>query len=201
MESSAKIIWDCVGKTDILMGTGATRSEKILGWIGSIAGASLYLYFYLNHSFSWSNWQYLAASLIAFDVIGGAVANSLNSCKRFYQSPLKSNEPSYLRLVKNKLFFSAIHVHPLIVGLFFGSIDWLYGLFWYIALLASVLITIKTPLYLSRPIAIFLVAIAILGNYYAIEPITGFEWFIPLLFIKIVLGHTVREEPYRSTSK
>lgn len=198
MESSGNIIWEYEGKTDILMGTGATRSEKIVGWIGGIAGASLYLYFYLNHSLDWSNWQYLVAGLIAFDVIGGAVANSLNSCKRFYGSSTKSNEPSYVRLLKNKLIFSAIHIHPLIVGLFFGSIDWVYGLFWYLALLVAVLITIQTPLYLSRSVAVFLVAIATIGNYYAIEPITGFEWFIPLLFLKIVLAHTVKEEPIRS---
>ncbi len=201
MQSLAKSLWKDPGKTDILIGTGATRLEKIIGWLTGILGASLYLYFYLNNSFNWSNWQYLLASLIAFDVVGGAVANALNSCKRFYQSSPKYNEPNYMRLLKNKLFFAAIHVHPLIVGCLFGSLDWLYGLFWYIALQTSVLITIKSPLYLSRPIAISSVAIAILLNDYAIEPIAGFEWFIPLLFIKIVLGHSVREEPYRSTSE
>jgi len=194
MESAVK-------KIDILIGTDATKSEKLLGWMAGIAGASLYLYFALNHTFNWSIWQYLLASFIAFDVVGGAVANSLNSCKQFYRSSPRANEPIYLRLVKNKLFFAAIHIHPLVIGSCFGSIDLLSGLFWYVALLVSVLITMKAPLYLSRPIAISFVAIAIILNYYAIEPIVGFEWFIPLLFLKIVLGHTVKEEPYRSTNK
>ncbi len=197
MQSSAKIIDRYPSITKILIGSDATRSEKILSWIGSILGVVFYLYFYLNNSFNWSNLQYLIAIFIAIDVVGGAIANSLNSCKQFYQYLAKSSEPIYLQLLKNKLLFSAIHIHPLIVGLLFGNNDWLYGLFWYFALQIAVLITIKTPLYLSRPIAILTVAIAILINYYAIKPIPGFEWFVPLLFIKIVLGHSVIEKAYR----
>ena len=35
------------------------------------------------------------------------------------------------------------------------------------------------------------------GNYYLIEPVSGFEWLIPVLYLKIVYGRLVREEPYR----
>ena len=38
---------------------------------------------------------------------------------------------------------------------------------------------------------------AILANLYLIRPVPGFEWLIPALFLKIVYGHIVREEPYR----
>lgn len=38
---------------------------------------------------------------------------------------------------------------------------------------------------------------AILANLYLIRPVPEFEWLIPALFLKIVYGHIVREEPYR----
>ena len=41
--------------------------------------------------------------------------------------------------------------------------------------MVSVLIVLKTPLYLKRPAAMLLVLISILVDIYVIEPIVGFE--------------------------
>jgi hypothetical protein len=41
--------------------------------------------------------------IFAFDVVGGVVANSLNSCKRFYHTAAKSDEPQYTAFFKNHL--------------------------------------------------------------------------------------------------
>ena len=38
---------------------------------------------------------------------------------------------------------------------------------------------------------------AMVGNYYLIELVSGFEWLIPALYLKIVYGCLAREEPYR----
>lgn len=42
-----------------------------------------------------------------------------------------------------------------------------------------------------------LILTAIMVNFYMVAPVHGFEWLIPLLYLKIVYGHLVPEEPYR----
>jgi hypothetical protein len=145
----------------------------------------------------WTVWQYVIAGLIALDVLGGVVANALNSCKRFYHAPLQAEETGLMALVKNHYVFAALHVQPLIVGLIFGNLNWVHGLGWYTILLVASVLVLQLPLYLQRPFAFGMIMFAILLNSYIIPPIPGFEWLIPALFLKIVYGHLVREEPYR----
>lgn len=197
MESSTNIIWSYKGKPDLAVGTQATTTEKILGWTAGFIGVVFISFFYWENDFNWTTLQYIIAVIIAYDVVGGAVANSLNSCKRFYHSYLQTFEPSYVKLAKNHLFFSLIHIHPLIVSLVFSSANWFYGLFWYLMLQISVLTVTKIPLYLQRPVSMLIIVTALLINSYFISSPTGLEWLIPVLFIKIVYGHTVQEEPYR----
>jgi hypothetical protein len=64
-------------------------------------------------------------------------------------------------------------------------------------LVLSALALLQMPLYLQRPAALGIILIAILLNLYILPPVWGFEWLIPALFLKIVYGHLVREEPYR----
>ncbi|MEJ2487851.1 MAG: hypothetical protein P8Y68_19210 [Anaerolineales bacterium] len=136
------------------------------------------------------------AGVIAADIFGGVVANALCTCKRFYHVPLKENEVGLTRRLKNPYFFSALHVYPLLVALLFPPGDWLYGVVWYAALLTSTVIALQVPLYLQPPMAFLLITLAITTNFYLIEPVPGFKWLGPLLFLKIVYGHLVREEPY-----
>lgn len=56
---------------------------------------------------------------------------------------------------------------------------------------------IKTPLYLQRPVSMLIIVTALLINGYFVSSPTGMMWLIPVLFLKIVYGHTVKEEPYR----
>lgn len=197
MERSPNIIWSYEGKPDLAVGTQATTTEKILGWTAGFMGIVSIGFFYWQNYFDWTNWQYIIVGIIAFDIVGGAVANSLNSCKRFYHSSLQTFEPNYVKLAKNHLFFSLIHVHTVVISLVFSSASWFYGLFWYLILQISVLTVIKTPLYLQRPVSMLIIVTALLINGYFISSPTGFEWLIPVLFLKIVYGHTVKEEPYR----
>ena len=145
----------------------------------------------------WSWWQYAIALLLALDVLGGVVANSLNSCKRFYHSPIQPEEIGFTALAKNHFIFTALHIHPLIIGLIFGNINLTYGAMWYFILVTFSGNILRLPLYLHRPAAMGIIMLAILVNYYVLPPVAGFEWFIPALFLKIVYGHIVREEPYR----
>ena len=195
IEKLPNIIWNYQGKTDLAVGTQATTIEKVLGWTAGFVGIVIIGFFYWQGKFNWTGWQYIVTAIIAYDVVGGAVANSLNSCKRFYHSSFQTFEPNYVKLAKNHFFFSIIHVHTLIVGMMFDAS--FYGWFWYLTLQASVLTVNKTPIYLQRPVSMLIIVTSLLINSYVVSSPIGFEWLVPILFIKIVYGHTVKEEPYR----
>lgn len=196
-ERKNRINWDYEGKPDFINGTGAYFEEKLLGYGASIVIPAFLLCFILTGQVTWDIFQIVLALLLAFDVGGGVVSNSLNSGKRFYHSAIKTEEGKLGYMLKNKWVFSVIHVHPLLISLFFGEGDWSYGLIWYPLFIASVFIMNATALYLKRPLSFFFILAAILMNFYVIAPVPGFEWLMPLLFLKIIYGHLVKEEPYR----
>ena len=192
-----RINWTYQGIADFAVGTGATAGEKILGYGTGFFAFFFYSALYLFGDLGWELWQYLLAIFLAFDVMGGVVANSLNSCKRFYHTAPKPDENWLVRFVKNPHLFSAVHIHTLIVGVLFAKFDWFYALFWYLLLLITTEIVLLIPLHLQRPVAMLFILAALLINIYLIPPVAGFEWLAPALFLKIVYGHVVREEPYR----
>ncbi|MBN1259074.1 MAG: hypothetical protein JXB35_00195 [Anaerolineae bacterium] len=195
------IDWHYAGDPDPLYGTGATRAEKSLVWIAGLVAALATLYTYTTGAFDWTWWEFGIAAAIAFDIAGGMVANSLNSGKRFYHTPARDDDPRYVRLLKNPYLFSALHVYPLIVGGLHGDGNWLYGGVWYGLLLAATLAVLQVPLYLRRPLSMLIVFLVLVGNTWVIEPAAGFAWLAPALFLKIVYGHLVREEPYRPAAE
>jgi hypothetical protein len=197
MKRPVLIKWDYEGKTDYSSGTGAYTTEKVLGLSSSFVIPGFLLFHLKETAIAWSIWQILIALLLAFDVSGGLVSNALNSCKRFYHTPPKPIEGKLGIVMKHPVIFSVLHIHPIIASLIYGDQDWSYGLTWYALFLVSVAIVLITPLYLKRPVSMLLIMLSVLVNFYVVEPVPGFEWLMPLLFIKIVYGHLVREEPYR----
>lgn len=197
MKDQVNIEWEYSGKKDIINGTGAYKEERFLGYLGSLIIPTLLIGLILTDKLEWNFVQIAVGLILGFDIGGGMISNSLNSVKRFYHSPSKPSEGKSGKLVKNELIFSAIHLHPFVVGMVFHNYDWRYGLYWYVIFMASVLIVYNAPLYLKRPVAMLTVMVSILVNAYLITPVYGLQWFIPLLFLKIVYGHLVREEPYR----
>ena len=191
------IDWNYSGKPDSLFGTGATALEQSLVWIFGLAGTGLLGWHWWQAHLPWNWWQYGIAALIALDVLGGVVANSLNSCKRYYHAPLHSEEMGVNALAKNHLVFTAFHVHTILIGLLFGGLNWTYGVFWYALMMLAAFLLLRLPLYLHRPAALGTIMLAILLKFYFIPPVSGFEWVVPALFLKIIYGHIVREEPYR----
>jgi hypothetical protein len=190
------IDWNYTPPLDLTVGPGATRAEQILAYSAGLLLPVFFIYAALTGRYEWGWWQYLLAGLVGADIGAGAVANALNSCKRFYHT-YREDEPASVRFSKRKLAFTALHVYPLLAGLLFGELNWLYGLIWYGLLLVSAWIVTRTPLYLKRPAAVWIMIAAVLVNAYVIPAVPGFEWLAPLLFIKIIHGHLVREEPYR----
>lgn len=191
------IQWDYTGKTDALLGNEATKAEQWLTWAGGLVAVLLYVYYYATGALPWSIWHYLVAIAIAADVGAGMVANSLNSCKRFYHTPAKADEPRYVRFLKDHFTFSALHIYPILIGLLYGSSHWFYGVFWYTFLMIGTVVILKMPLYLRRPASLLAILVALLLNVTVIQSVPGFAWFAPALCLKILYGHLVREEPYR----
>ncbi|WP_309120247.1 hypothetical protein [Paenibacillus sp.] len=196
----SRIEWEYEGKPDFSSGTGATRAERALALGSACVVPAVALLLASTRDYGW-NWLQLAVALaLAFDIGGGLVSNTLNSCKRFYHTPPKPSEGKLGAVLKHPVWFGSAHVHTILVALLFDADRWAtYGLVWYALLMLSVAVVLRTPLYLQRPASFLAILLATLMNFYVIEPVQGFEWLVPLLFIKIVYGHMVREEPYRPT--
>jgi H+/Cl- antiporter ClcA len=144
---------------------------------------------------NWSWWQWVLAAFLALDMGGGAVANCLNSAKRFYHAPPAPDDSFLSKLARRPLVFAAIHIHPVAAALAFAPAMLGAGVAWYVAMMAASALVRVSPLALARPIAAFAVTAAIVVSS---GPgfVTGLEWLPAVLFVKIVFGHMVREEPY-----
>lgn len=194
---TAPIQWSYSGFADPLCGTGATRAERLLAYGMATLFTAIILAadFYRDAPIA-EGWRIALLAFFAFDIAGGAVANMLNSCKRFYHSQLQPGEGFGARIAKNTTVFTAIHIHPVIAAYFFGG-SVFNAVIWYVLLQAAVAVTLATPLYLRRAGATAITLLAMLGDQLLLPLGAGLEWFVPCLFIKLALGHAVQEEPYR----
>ena len=180
-----------------MTGTGSVLSEQLVFWIAGLLGAALMIVLARGGWVLWNWWRTGLAAVIAFDLIGGAAAAALNSSKRFYFSAAKQNERGPLRLLKTGYYLPLISVHPILVYLIYRSPQAWMGFAIYLVVGAIAIGVRKAPLFLARPIAVTAVLTAIVTSFYFIDAPPGFEWMLPVLVIKLVLGHAVREEPYR----
>lgn len=194
---NAAIDWEYSGPPNPIMGTGATLLEQLFVWLVGLAAAGLYFYLGQSGWFSWEWWHVLIAAFIAFDLIGGAVANHLNSAKRFHHAPRQAEERGLIGLFKSAWYYSAVHVHPLVIYLLWKPKEFFVGLGIYVVIIAATIVTRLLPVYLARPFAATMLLAAILASTFAIRPVPGFEWLLPVLVLKVVMGFGVREEPYR----
>ena len=89
----APIQWSYTGVADPLCGTGATRAERMLayGFAAFFTAIILAADFYRDVPIA-EGWRVALLAFFAFDIAGGAVANMLNSCKRFYHGQLQPGD-------------------------------------------------------------------------------------------------------------
>jgi len=196
------VSWHYSGRTDGLVGTGATGAERALGY-GSAAVLTLVILgadLLRADPVAQAGWQVALLALVAFDIAGGAVANMLNSCKRLYHSPPRPEDGAVLRALKNPRVFTALHVHPLLIVWAFGG-SLANAASWYVLLQVAVWGVLAAPLYLRRALATAVSMLAILCEPLVLPlgPVLG--WVVPALFVKLVLAHAVREEPYAAPSQ
>ncbi|WP_424972834.1 hypothetical protein [Dinoroseobacter sp. S76] len=190
------IRWAYSGATDPLIGSGATRAERWLGHGGAALVTALLVWASAQGALPISApWQWAVLVFFAYDIGGGAAANMLNSCKRFEHTPAKPREGVTIRAVKSAPIFTALHIHPILAAwLLGGSVQ--AALIWYALLQLAVWLTLATPLYLQRAMATLLTVLAMIAAIDLLPLGPGLEWVIPCLFVKMVMGHAVREEPY-----
>ncbi len=178
------------GVIDKLIGPGATNAEKKLQlYIPFMAGFAVVAHAYFN-DLEWGWGQYLIAGLITVDIVGGIITNATSSAKRWFHREGQG--------FKQHMGFISIHFVQLTM-LSWAFLD--FDVFWIASvggymMLASAVILL-TPLYLQRPIALIMYALAIVLITYQFTPLPDLVWFLPLFYIKLLLSHVLREEPYR----
>ena len=173
-----------LGHWDRFVGPGMTRGETALV-IGAALLGTLAAGWHLALS-GFSPLHTLIGALIAFDVVGGAVCNATDTTKRWYHRADQT--------LRDHFGFIALHLAhiALVAALFRGAgIDWVYGVLAGSWLLVSAVCTLTAPKLLKNPIAITCYLIALGLMFYSLGPTPGMEWFLPALFIKLLLGHAV----------
>ena len=167
-----------IGLVDIIFGPGATAWEIGLALVAGLLGAMTTCWYAAMTKLEWTSLQYAVAAVIAFDIFGGAVANSTLSAKRWF------HRPGHGRLAI--IAFVAVHMlHFVLVGCLFRSMDWAFVLTTYCLLMAATIIVLGTPGYLQRPVAVFFICFAVAMTSFCFSPTPGFNWFVPLIFIKL----------------
>lgn len=177
------------------MGTGATASERSVVWAVTAACVALVTATALASNVSWNWWQWGLVFFLAVDVGGGVTANALSPAKRLYHTPSPSRAPFPHRVLRNPVGFSALHIHPFGL-LLLPDVGLGWAAAWYSACLAGTVALTVAPVYLQRPMAFALATVVVVVLPVADSP-AGLGWLGPAMFLKLVLAHAVREEPYR----
>lgn len=180
-----------IARPDPIYGTGATLTEKNLARLTGLVGAALVCgAVALTNPDAWAIWQYALAAVLAFDLVGGVVANALGSAKREHARADAPGDGMLLRLVRRPIAFTALHVQPILVGLLFPGTVWWWGVAWYAAVLLAVVLVRRVPASLARPVALaFAAGVALVGP--VIGAPVGFAWLPVVLALKLVVAHAV----------
>lgn len=173
-----------LGAWDRFVGPGMRRDETALVLGTSVIGAALAAWGIAATGAG--VWLMLLAALIAFDVIGGAVCNATETTKRWYHRPGAT--------LRDHAGFVALHVlHIALVAWAFRGegIDLAYAAVLSACLILAMAAVLISPGYLKLPVAVTFCLIAIGLVLYVLGPTPGLEWFVPALFLKLLVGHLV----------
>ncbi|MGF1770789.1 hypothetical protein L4C42_00605 [Vibrio wakamikoensis] len=181
------------GGIDKLIGPGATKAEKrIQLYIPALAGVAAVI-FSREVSSSQSLGQVILLFLLTIDIVGGIITNATSSAKRWFHREGQG--------VRQHLSFVAVHFVQLsLVASMFLEGDWLWVAVTGGYMMMASWVILMTPLYLQRPIALMMYAGALLLSLYWFGAPVGLEWFLPLFYLKLLVSHILREEPYRPES-
>ena len=181
------------GAMDRFIGPGATRAELALQF-GLPTLAAIAASFHASYVVSgWSWLQYAVCFVLAFDTAGGVITNATSTAKRWYH---RSGQgfTQHFGMVSLHLF------HLFIVAWLYLSLDLSWFAITGACLLVSAAIVLTVPQYLQRPVAVTSYACALLLSIYILRQPAGLEWFLPLFYLKLLVSHLPKEEPYRPPS-
>lgn len=175
---------------DRFVGPGTTRAEEWLQAGGVLALTAVCLGFYAQAGRLAEGWLAgLIVALLAFDIAGGVVTNATRAAKRWYHRR-GEGFGSHFR-------FTALHgVHIALVAWLFAGTPLVYFGAVYAFLLAAAAVILAVPLYLQRAVALMLCALGIVGAQIPLFTVAGLDWFLPLLFLKLLVAHIVKEAPF-----
>lgn len=177
------------GEWDKFVGPGQTRAEFWLLLIPSIlAGVGMPLYAILA-GLGWTTLQLIVIGVLASDLVGGVLTNATATAKRWYHRPGQG-------WLQHLGFVSVHFIHLLLVAWLFRGLDWVYFAIFYAYLMLASLVITRVRLYLQRPVALLLFVGALLLNLYIYPPVPGLEWFVPIFFLKLLIGHLTKEAPF-----
>ncbi len=178
------------GVWDAFIGPGATAAEEWLQLLGGLVlSAMALLVFFMRFPSEATLAQIIILTILAFDLSGGIITNATSTAKRWYHRDGQGWWQHFVFVLPHGLHLA------LLVWLFPGLTWWFFLLF-YGYLVATTLLILHTPLYLQRPMAFICYAgVLLLNMVYA--PTPGLEWFVPFLFLKLLISHLLKEAPFR----
>ncbi|AHC14075.1 hypothetical protein [Salinispira pacifica] len=180
------------GILDQLTGPGPEQAELVLQFGAAVLSAGAAGIWYASRS-SGPVWLLAVTIFLAFDIGGGVITNATSTAKRWFHRQDRS--------AWSHMAFQMAHLlHIAVVSFLYGDARWTLLLILSGALIAGSGIVLLTPLYLKRPAAFGLYGAMVVLLPRLAEVPAGLEWFIPLFYLKLILGHLLPEEPYRPGS-
>lgn len=171
------------GQWDRLVGPGTTRAENclIVGF-ALVFSSAVFLYTQVA-SLGWTFLQIAVVLLFSLDIAGGIIANTTVAGSQWWHRPSQSQGPQFT--------FVTLHIHPFILAGVFPVLTWVEATIAYGFLLGSTAVILGVPERLRRPIAMGLFTSGLVLALYVVTPPYGLEWFLPLLYLKLLPGHLV----------
>ncbi len=182
------------GAWDRFVGPGATRAELALQLVIPVVAALAALLHATRTTEHWSWLHYVVGGVLAFDIAGGVVTNATSAAKRWYH---RAGQGFW-----QHLGFVALHLlHLLLVSWLYLGFDFAWIVIAGGYLLCASAVILSVPQYLQRPVALTAYGGALLTSLYVLAPPVGLEWFLPLFYLKLLVSHLVKEEPYRPATR
>lgn len=175
---------------DKFVGPDATSAEILLQFSVAFAAAAVLVFAEARGDGGWSLSQRVVGAVLAFDLFGGVVTNATSAAKRWYHRADQT--------WRHHMGFILVHaLQPALVVGFFAPTQVGFALASFGFVLAGALVILFAPLYLRRPLASSLVALAVVVGLYGLESPAYFEWFFPVYALKLLHAHLLFEAPFR----
>lgn len=175
------------GFWDRFAGPGATGAEIWFQMAGALVIGAVATWYYFAQRGLEAGWAAgIVLVVLAIDLGGGVATNATGAAKRWYHRA----EQGW----RQHMGFVAMH------GVHVGLVAWLLvedGLVFFILsygmLLGIAAVILAVPLYLQRPVAMVAYALVLLAAQTPVLAPPGLEWFVPLLFLKLIVSHLLFE--------